>query len=457
MESSNFRVKLIFFLGALGGLLYGYDTGVISGALLFIKNDIPLTDFTKGLVVSSMLIGAIFGSGFSGPLSDKFGRRRLVFAVAVVFIIGALLLATAQAMIMLVIGRFIIGLAVGGSSAIVPVYLSEMAPTDSRGSLSSLNQLMITIGILASYLVNYAFADMEAWRWMVGLAVVPSAILMAGVYFMPESPRWLLEHRSETSARNVMAITRNQQEIDKEIDEMKEIIRISESTWTVLKSLWLRPILVIGCIFALLQQIIGINAIIYYAPTIFSQAGLGNATAILGTAGIGTVNVIVTIFAIQIMDKIDRKKLLITGNIGMVSSLLIMAGFVWTVGLDSTIGAWVIVLCLTLFIVFFAFTWGPILWIMLPELFPMRARGAATGIATLSLSIGSLLVAQFFPMLTAVMGIHQVFLIFAFIGVLAMIFVIKYLPETRGRSLEEIEVDLRNRTSSAKLSEIDES
>ncbi|GGI39011.1 sugar porter family MFS transporter [Mammaliicoccus stepanovicii] len=457
MESSNFRVKLIFFLGALGGLLYGYDTGVISGALLFIKNDIPLTDFTKGLVVSSMLIGAIFGSGFSGPLSDKFGRRRLVFAVAVVFIIGALLLATAQAMIMLVIGRFIIGLAVGGSSAIVPVYLSEMAPTDSRGSLSSLNQLMITIGILASYLVNYAFADMEAWRWMVGLAVVPSAILMAGVYFMPESPRWLLEHRSETSARNVMAITRNQQEIDKEIDEMKEIIRISESTWTVLKSLWLRPILVIGCIFALLQQIIGINAIIYYAPTIFSQAGLGNATAILGTAGIGTVNVIVTIFAIQIMDKIDRKKLLITGNIGMVSSLLIMAGFVWTVGLDSTIGAWVIVLCLTFFIVFFAFTWGPILWIMLPELFPMRARGAATGIATLSLSIGSLLVAQFFPMLTAVMGIHQVFLIFAFIGVLAMIFVIKYLPETRGRSLEEIEVDLRNRTSSAKLSEIDES
>ncbi|WP_323706988.1 sugar porter family MFS transporter [Mammaliicoccus vitulinus] len=455
MEASNYRTKLIFFLGALGGLLYGYDTGVISGALLFIKNDIPLTHITEGLVVSSMLVGAIFGLGASGPLSDKLGRRKLVFIISIVFIIGALILSFAQSMIVLVIGRFIIGLAVGGSTAIVPVYLSEMAPTDTRGSLSSLNQLMITIGILASYLVNYAFADMEAWRWMVGLAVVPSVILMIGVYFMPESPRWLLEHKSEKAARKVMTITRKQGEIDKEIDEMKEIIHISESTWTVLKSIWLRPVLVIGCIFALLQQIIGINAIIYYAPTIFSQAGLGDATAILGTVGIGSVNVIVTIFAIMIMDKIDRKKLLITGNIGMVSSLLIMATLVWTIGLDSTVGAWIIVACLTMFIVFFAFTWGPILWIVLPELFPMRARGAATGIATLSLSIGSLLVAQFFPMLTSVMGIEQVFLIFAVIGIFAMIFVIKYLPETRGRSLEEIEVDLRNRTSSVALSKID--
>lgn len=455
MGTSNFRTKLIFFLGALGGLLYGYDTGVISGALLFIKNDIPLSSTAEGFVVSSMLIGAIFGAGSSGPLSDKLGRRRLVFIIAIVFIAGALLLAGAQNLSMLVIGRFIIGLAVGGSSAIVPVYLSEMAPTDKRGSLSSLNHLMITIGILASYLINYAFADMEAWRWMVGLAVVPSVILMIGVYFMPESPRWLLEHKSEKSARKVMGMTRKQKEIDKEIDEMKEIIDISESTWTVLKSVWLRPVLIIGCLFALLQQIIGINAIIYYAPTIFTKAGLGDSTAILGTVGIGSVNVIVTIFAIQIIDKIDRKKLLITGNIGMVGSLLIMAGLVWTIGLGSTVGAWIIVACLTLFIVFFAFTWGPILWVMLPELFPMRARGAATGIATLSLSIGSLLVAQLFPILTSVLSIELVFLIFAVIGILAMIFVIKYLPETRGRSLEEIEVDLRNRTSSTKLSEVD--
>ncbi|MBC2919846.1 glucose transporter GlcP [Staphylococcus saprophyticus] len=437
--------KLIFFLGALGGLLYGYDMGVISGALLFIKDDIPLNSVTEGLVVASMLVGAIFGSGASGPLSDRLGRRRVVFVIAIVYIVGALILALAPSMPVLVIGRLVIGLAVGGSTAIVPVYLSEMAPTEQRGSLSSLNQLMITIGILSSYLINYAFTPIEGWRWMLGLAVVPSLILLIGVAFMPESPRWLLEHRSEKAARDVMKLTFKDSEIDKEIADMKEINSISESTWNVLKSPWLRPTLIIGCIFALLQQIIGINAIIYYAPSIFSKAGLGDATSILGTVGIGTVNVIITIVAIMIIDKIDRKRLLVIGNIGMVASLLIMAVLIWTIGIQSS--AWIIVACLTLFIIFFGFTWGPVLWVMLPELFPMRARGAATGAAALVLSIGSLLVAQFFPILTEVLPVEQVFLIFAVIGVCALIFVIKYLPETRGRSLEEIEADLRSRTN----------
>lgn len=437
--------KLIFFLGALGGLLYGYDMGVISGALLFIKDDIPLNSFTEGLVVASMLVGAIFGSGASGPMSDRLGRRRVVFIIAIIYIVGALILALAPSMPVLVIGRLVIGLAVGGSTAIVPVYLSEMAPTEQRGSLSSLNQLMITIGILSSYLINYAFTPIEGWRWMLGLAVLPSLILLIGVAFMPESPRWLLEHRSEKAARDVMKLTFKESEIDKEIADMKEINAISESTWNVLKSPWLRPTLIIGSVFALLQQIIGINAIIYYAPTIFSKAGLGNATSILGTVGIGTVNVLITIVAIMIIDKIDRKPLLVIGNIGMVASLLIMAILVWTIGIQSS--AWTMVACLTLFIIFFGFTWGPVLWVMLPELFPMRARGAATGIAALVLSIGSLLVAQLFPILTDVLSVEQVFLIFAAIGVCALIFVIKYLPETRGRSLEEIEADLRSRTN----------
>ncbi|OEL04556.1 MFS transporter [Staphylococcus succinus] len=437
--------KLIFFLGALGGLLYGYDMGVISGALLFIKDDIPLNSVTEGLVVASMLVGAIFGAGASGPLSDRLGRRRVVFIIAIIYIVGALILALAPSMPILVIGRLVIGVAVGGSTAIVPVYLSEMAPTAQRGSLSSLNQLMITIGILSSYLINYAFTPIEGWRWMLGLAVLPSLILLIGVIFMPESPRWLLEHKSEKAARDVMGLTFKQSEIDKEIADMKEINRISESTWKVLKSPWLRPTLIIGSVFALFQQIIGINAIIYYAPSIFSKAGLGDATSILGTVGIGTVNVLVTIIAIMIIDKIDRKRLLVIGNIGMVASLLIMAILIWAIGIQSS--SWIIIICLTLFIIFFGFTWGPVLWVMLPELFPMRARGAATGIAALVLSIGSLLVAQFFPILTDVLPVEQVFLIFAVIGIGALIFVVKYLPETRGRSLEEIEADLRSRTN----------
>lgn len=437
--------KMIFFIGALGGLLYGYDMGVISGALLYLKDDIPLNAYTEGLVVSSMLVGAIVGAGLSGPLSEKLGRRRLVFMISIVFIIGALILALAPTMEILVLGRVIIGLAVGGSTAIVPVYLSELAPTDARGSLSSLNQLMITIGILASYLVNYAFAPIEGWRWMLGLAVVPSVILMIGVIFMPESPRWLLEKRGEKAARDVMKLTYPASEIDHEIENMKKINQIADNTWTVLKSPWLLSTIIIGSVFALLQQLIGINAIIYYAPKIFATAGFGESTAILSTVGIGVVNVLVTIFAISIIDKIDRKKLLVIGNIGMVASLLIMSALIWLIGVNSA--AWIILLCLTTFIIFFGVSWGPVLWVMLPELFPMRARGAATGIAALVLSIGSLLVAQFFPVLTDVLQVQQVFLIFTVIGIIAMIFVIKFLPETRGRSLEQIEQDLRARTN----------
>ncbi|AKS68495.1 major facilitator transporter [Staphylococcus schleiferi] len=437
--------KLIFFIGALGGLLYGYDMGVISGALLYLKNDIHLNPFTEGLVVSSMLVGAIFGSGFSGPLSEKLGRRRLVFIISIVFIIGALILASAPSMEVLVIGRLVIGFAVGGSTAIVPVYLSELAPTEARGSLSSLNQLMITIGILSSYLVNYAFAPIEGWRWMLGLAVVPSLILMIGVIFMPESPRWLLEKRGEKAARDVMKLTYPASEIDGEIENMKKINAISDSTWTVLKSPWLLSTIIIGSVFALLQQLIGINAIIYYAPKIFAKAGLGDSTAILSTVGIGVVNVLVTIVAIFIIDKVDRKKLLVIGNIGMVASLLIMSILIWVMGVNSA--AWIMMICLTTFIIFFGISWGPILWVMLPELFPMRARGAATGIAALVLSIGSLLVAQLFPLLTEVLEIQEVFLIFAVIGVIALFFVVKFLPETRGRSLEQIEADLRQRTN----------
>ncbi|QQJ60155.1 sugar porter family MFS transporter [Staphylococcus pseudintermedius] len=437
--------KMIFFIGALGGLLYGYDMGVISGALLYLKDDIPLNAYTEGLVVSSMLVGAIVGAGLSGPLSEKLGRRRLVFMISIVFIIGALILALAPTMEILVLGRVIIGLAVGGSTAIVPVYLSELAPTDARGSLSSLNQLMITIGILASYLVNYAFAPIEGWRWMLGLAVVPSVILMIGVIFMPESPRWLLEKRGEKAARDVMKLTYPASEIDHEIENMKKINQIADNTWTVLKSPWLLSTIIIGSVFALLQQLIGINAIIYYAPKIFATAGFGESTAILSTVGIGVVNVLVTIFAISIIDKIDRKKLLVIGNIGMVASLLIMSALIWLIGVNSA--AWIILLCLTTFIIFFGVSWGPVLWVMLPELFPMRARGAATGIAALVLSIGSLLVAQFFPVLTDVLQVQQVFLIFIVIGIIAMIFVIKFLPETRGRSLEQIEQDLRARTN----------
>lgn len=437
---------LIYFFGALGGMLYGYDTGVISGALLFIKQDIPLSHFMQGLVVSALLIGAIVGAGFSGSISDRWGRRRVVLLIAIVYIIGALGSAFSSDASMLVISRIVLGLAVGGSTALVPLYLSEMAPTHIRGTLASLNQLMITIGILVAYIINFLFSSIDGWRWMLGLAVIPAIGLVIGVAFMPESPRWLVKKGREKDARGVMKLTRKPEEIDSEIHEIKETEKSQESAMTILKAHWLRPMLVAGIGLAVFQQFIGINAIIYYAPTIFSKAGLGASTSILSTVGIGIVNVLLTLVAVATIDKVGRKKLMLWGNVGMVISLVVLACIIFFAGLTAST-AWVTVVFLGIFIVFFAATWGPAVWVMLPELFPLKARGAGTGITTLFLSAGNLVVSLLFPVLLAAIGIAWVFLIFAAIGVLAFIFVSAFVPETKGRSLEEIEQDLRNKVS----------
>ncbi|MFC0522901.1 sugar porter family MFS transporter [Pontibacillus salicampi] len=444
----NLSKGWIFFFGALGGLLYGYDTGVISGALLFISNDIPLSNFLEGVVVSSLLVGAIVGAGMSGYVSDRFGRRRVVFVIALIYLIGSLILAFAPNAAILITGRIILGLAVGGSTAIVPVYLSEMAPTNSRGALASLNQLMITIGIVLAYLVNYAFSPIEGWRWMVGLAAVPAIVLMIGVLFMPESPRWLLKHNRENEARKIMALTRKQEEIEDEIEQMNKMENEQESTWEVLKSKWVRPMLIVGSGIAIFQQLIGINAVIYYAPTIFTKAGLGDSASILGTVGIGTLNVLMTLVAIATIDKLGRKKLLLIGNAGMVTSLAVLATILFTAQLTTTI-AWLTVVFLGIFIIFFSATWGPVVWVMLPELFPLKARGAATGFTTLLLSLANLIVSLTFPILLGAIGTAWVFVIFAIIGVIAFLFVLRFVPETKGRSLEDIERDLRGGATTA--------
>lgn len=437
---------LIYFFGALGGMLYGYDTGVISGALLYIKQDIPLSHFMQGLVVSALLIGAIVGAGFSGPLSDRWGRRWVVLMIAIVYIIGALGAAFSVDAAFLVISRIVIGLAVGGSTALVPVYLSEMALTEIRGRLSSLNQLMITIGILVAYIINYIFSSIDGWRWMLGLAVIPAITLLIGVAFMPESPRWLVKKGREEDAKGVLKLTHQSNEVESKIKEMKETEKVEEDAATILKASWLRPMLIAGIGLAIFQQIIGINAVIYYAPTIFSKAGLANSSSILGTVGIGIVNVLMTLVAVATIDKLGRKKLMLWGNVGMTVSLAILAFILLFAGTTPTT-AWIIVILLGIFIVFFAATWGPAVWVMLPELFPLKARGAGTGLTTLCLSAGNLVVSLLFPILLGAIGIAWVFLIFAAVGVLAFLFVAFYVPETKGRSLEEIEQDIRGKAA----------
>src|SRR5215217_4467120 len=268
-DSTSFN-WLIYIFGALGGLLFGYDTGVIAGALLYINKDLELTPTLQGVVVSSLLVGAMLGSIVAGPLADAIGRRRLVLIAAVTFIVGAIGSALAPSAGVLILFRVVLGLAVGAASVIVPLYLAELAPTGIRGAIASLNQLMIVTGILVAYIVNLALAASGGWRLMLGLAVVP-------VLFMPETPRWLVSKDREPEAREILRRSRDEAAVEKEIHDIKSVERQEEGGVRELLAPWVRPALVVGMGLAILQQIVGINTIIYYAPTTLTNVGFGNS------------------------------------------------------------------------------------------------------------------------------------------------------------------------------------
>ncbi|BAI87684.2 hypothetical protein BSNT_10673 [Bacillus subtilis subsp. natto BEST195] len=346
---------------------------------------------------------------------------------------------------MLIASRVILGLAVGGSTALVPVYLSEMAPTKIRGTLGTMNNLMIVTGILLAYIVNYLFTPFEAWRWMVGLAAVPAVLLLIGIAFMPESPRWLVKRGREEEARRIMNITHDPKDIEMELAEMKQgEAEKKETTLSVLKAKWIRPMLLSGVGLAIFQQAVGINTVIYYAPTIFTKAGLGTSASALGTMGIGVLNVIMCITAMILIDRVGRKKLLIWGSVGITLSLAALSGVLLTLGLSAST-AWMTVVFLGVYIVFYQATWGPVVWVLMPELFPSKARGAATGFTTLVLSAANLIVSLVFPLMLSAMGIAWVFMVFSVICLLSFFFAFYMVPETKGKSLEEIEASLKKR------------
>jgi MFS transporter, SP family, sugar:H+ symporter len=441
---------LVYFFGALGGMLFGYDTGVISGAILFISEDLKLTPALEGLVVASLLLGAAVGAACAGPLSDRLGRRNLIIVAAILFTIGAIGAALSPSVTVLVLFRVVLGLAVGAAALIVPLYLSEIAPTEIRGAISSLNQLMIVVGILLAFIVNALLADSGAWRWMLGLAVIPSVVLLIGMYFMPETPRWLVSRGREDEARDVLLQSRTEEEAEKEIQDIKEVERQEEGGLRELMAPWVRPALIVAIGLAVFQQIIGINTIIYYAPTTLTNVGYGNAAAIYANLIIGAVNVAMTLVAIRIIDRVGRKPLLLAGLVGMVASLTILGLSTLLLSEPSSptdTVAIITLLCLAGFIISFAATWGPTVWVMLPEVLPLRIRGTAMGVAIFLHWIANFVVSQTFPSLLASLGPGPVFLGYAVIGVLAFVFVSAFVTETKGRSLEEIEADLQQRTS----------
>lgn len=455
-SSRNRYVYIAAAVCALGGLLFGFDTGIISGALLFIREDLARSPFLEATVVSSVLLGAIAGAGVSGPIADRFGRRRTTIVAGFVFLVGALGSAFAPGVGLLIVSRIVLGLAVGSSTIFVPLYIAEIAPTAVRGTLTAMFQLAITIGILLAYFVNYALAGAEAWRWMLGLGALPAIILVVGMLPLLESPRWLVNQERYDEARSVLRRARNtDQEVEDELREMEEAKRQEaeeEAGWGELTKAWVRPMLLIGIVLAVGQQIVGINTIIYYAPTIMESTGLGASVSILATVGVGVVNVLFTIVALLLVDRVGRKPLLLVGLVGLAIALLLMGlGFALP-GLSGAT-AYVTFAGLALYIASFAASFGVLLWVILPEIFPLKVRGSAMSVCTILHWSANFAVAQSFLPLVAAVGQAAVFWGYCVISIGVFIFIYFLVPETKGRSLEQIQKDLRGGAGAAQTGE----
>jgi len=439
-------IYVVSALAALNGLLFGFDTGIISGAFLFIQDSFVMSPLVEGIIVSGAMAGAAAGAAVGGRLADRLGRRRLIFIAAAVFFVGSLTMAVAPTVPVLVAGRLIDGVAIGFASIVGPLYISEIAPPRIRGALTSLNQLMVTVGILLSYFVNFAFADAGAWRWMLGAGMVPAVVLAIGIVKMPESPRWLYEHGQRDQARAVLRRTRDQ-DVQQELAEIEETVETQSDTGLRdLLAPWLRPALVVGLGLAVFQQITGINAVIYYAPTILESTGFGGVTSILATVGIGTINVVMTVVAIALVDRVGRRKLLVVGVGGMVATLAVLGTVFYLPGFGGVLGV-VATASLMLFVSFFAIGLGPVFWLLISEIYPLSVRGSAMGVVTVANWGANLLVSLTFPMLTAGIGTPATFWLFGLCSLVGLVFVYRFVPETKGRSLEAIETDLRQNVS----------
>ena len=438
------RFILVAAVASLGGLLFGFDTGVISGALLFIKNDFVLTSTMQGVVTSMVLVGAVVGASFGGALTDRYGRKPIIIAMAGMFIVGSIVSAAATAVAMLLVGRFILGIAIGVASMLTPLYLSEVAPAEKRGAIVSLNQFCITLGILMSYLVDYAFADVTGtWRWMLGIGVVPGLMLGIGMAFLPESPRWLAAQGRTDDAGRVLRQMRGRDDVSDELDGLARDVS-EERSDASLKALFAAPKarlpLIVGIGLAVFQQVTGINTVIYYAPSIFKDAGFAsNSSAILATVGIGIVNVLMTVVALMLLDQSGRRKLLLTGLAVMIICLCAITG-AFAAGTSSVGG--ITAVALAAYVGGFAIGLGPIFWLIIAEIFPLAYRGRGMSVASMANWGSNLVVALLFLDLIRLLTPAGTFGLFAILTVAAFAFAWKFVPETNGRSLEQIESDM---------------
>jgi len=441
-ESLEQRIILavISSVAAIGGFLFGYDTGVISGAILYIKQEYALSIIQEELIISMVSLGAILGAISGGPLCDRLGRKKIVLSSSLIFIISAIGLSLAGSVNGLIGWRFLVGFAIGVSSATAPLYIAELSPRHIRGGLVTINQLFITIGILGSYLIGFLFVESQSWRIMFVIAGIPAAFQFLIMAFFPESPRYLINIGEKNRAFNILKKLRATEEHALlEISHIEKMRNTRKPHWSELLSKKVRPALLAGIGVTIIQQITGINTIIYYAPTIFKFAGVGsNKAALLATTWVGIINVLMTFVAIYLLDKVGRKPLLLFGLGGMAISLIVLG-----IGFDQTVSKGLVgimaLICLFVYIASFAYSLGPIGWLLNSEIYPLHIRGKAMGVATCANWVSNFIVTATFLNLINIFGKAGTFWLYGAIGILGIFFIWRFVPETKGKSLEEIE------------------
>jgi major inositol transporter-like SP family MFS transporter len=444
-------LRRITIISTLGGLLFGYDTGVISGALLYMRDDLSLTSFWEGFVVSSLLFAAAFGALMGGRIADRLGRKRSLLVCAVLFFFGAVGSAVAPSLVPMVLARIVLGLAVGAASATVPLFLAEMAPAHRRGRIVTINELMIVSGQMIAFIVNAGldrwYSGPSVWRWMLAVAAIPAVLLFVGMLTLPDSPRWYALKGRLAEARRVLELTRPPQDVAAEYDIVVEHAERdrSEDKGAALRDLraymWMRRLLFVGIGLAIVQQATGINTAIYYAPTILESTGLGTSASLVATIAVGVISVTMTLVGIVLLGFMNRRPLLITGFAGVAGS---QAALALCFALpESTFRSYLVLTFMVCFVGFVQCFIGIGVWLLLSEIFPMAIRGFAIGIAVFVLWTVNATISLVFPQLVEAAGATATFGLFVLINLGSILFVAKCVPETRGRTLEELEDDFR--------------
>ena len=460
--STSRRLGVVAVIATFGGLLFGYDTGVINGALAPLREQLGLTTFTEGLVTSILLVGAAIGASIGGQLSDRYGRRHNILMLAAVFAVGTFGCVFSPHWGVLAAFRFILGMAVGGASATVPVYLAEIAPVERRGSLVTRNELAIVSGQFAAFVINAiiysiwgtkvlvngveVYQHPDIWRWMLIIAVLPAFALFFGMLRMPESPRWLFEHGREADALAVLRQVRDPERAQAEIDELRELVQEERESkivrWSALSVGWMRRLVFVGIGIAMVQQLTGINSVMYYGTELLEKAGFTANVAIVANTVNGIVSVGGCIFGMSIMNRVNRRTMLMAGFIGTTTAHILIGLSAKLVPDSSAAKPVLIMIFVVLFVFIMQATAGPLAWLMLSEMFPLRFRGFAYGLSAFMGWMTNFVVTLSFPSLIAGVGIANTYFIFAALGVVALVFIATQVPETRGKSLEQIEADM---------------